>query len=67
MLITRIDPITQEKNILDVDVTFSEYYRWAIDGMLIQDAMPNTTVAEREFIMTGIHPETWANVFGVNK
>jgi len=34
-----------------------------VAGMLIQDAMPNVSVDEREFIMTGITPEEWDSTF----
>jgi len=32
--------------------------------MLIQDAMPNLSVGERDFIITGITPEGWDALFG---
>jgi hypothetical protein len=33
------------------------------DGMLAQDAMPNLSANEREFVMTGITPYEWDNMF----
>jgi hypothetical protein len=33
-------------------------------GRHIQDIIPLTTADEREFIMTGITPEEWKDVFG---
>jgi hypothetical protein len=32
--------------------------------MLIQDAMPDLTADEREFIMTGSHGNDWADMIG---
>jgi hypothetical protein len=32
--------------------------------MLIQDAMPNLTSDEREFIVSGITKDEWDSVFG---
>jgi len=32
------------------------------DGMLIQDAFPMLSFDEREFIMTGLTPEDWAEM-----
>jgi hypothetical protein len=31
--------------------------------MLIQEAMPNLSADDREFIMTGITPEEWNSAF----
>jgi hypothetical protein len=33
-------------------------------GTLIQNAMPNISPADREFIKTGITPEEWEESFG---
>ena len=32
-------------------------------GMLIQDAMPDLSVDEREFIMTGMTPDDWEKMY----
>jgi hypothetical protein len=40
-----------------------QYMKWK-NGMLIQHAFPNLSIAEREFIKTGITPEEWTAVFG---
>jgi hypothetical protein len=37
--------------------------RWQ-SGTMIQDAFPTLTAGEREFLMTGIHPDEWAERFG---
>ncbi len=37
--------------------------RWKA-GALIQDAFPTLSADDREFIMTGITPEEWAEIFG---
>ena len=55
-----ISGITRTKNI---PVTKSQIYNWKIAGVLIQNAMPNISVDEREFIMTGITPEEWDSTF----
>jgi hypothetical protein len=33
-------------------------------GVLIQDAMPHLSPDEREFLMTGITPDEWADTMG---
>ena len=52
--------ITRTKNI---PVTKSQIYNWKIAGVLIQNAMPNVSVTDREFIMTGITQEEWTETF----
>lgn len=48
---------------MDLDITPKQYSAW-VHGMSIQEAMPNLNADEREFIMTGITPEEWADTFG---
>tara|TARA_Y100000385_G_C12964555_1_gene581260 strand:- start:454 stop:618 length:165 start_codon:yes stop_codon:yes gene_type:complete len=48
-------------NTMDVAVTEVQIARWQ-GGMLIQDAMPDLSVDEREFIMTGMTPADWENM-----
>jgi hypothetical protein len=52
--------ITRTKNI---SVNKSQIYNWKIAGVLIQNAMPDVSVTDREFIMTGITPEEWNSTF----
>ena len=49
---------------MEIDVTCSQIYDWEVEGMLIQQAMPNLTADEREFIKTGITPQEWSDIFG---
>jgi len=49
---------------MEIAVTCSQIYDWEVEGMLIQQAMPNLTADEREFIKTGITPQEWDNMFG---
>jgi len=58
MIITMTSPMTGMINTMDVDVTAVQISRWQ-GGMLIQDAMPNLSVDEREFLMTGLTPADW--------
>ena len=53
MLIERIHPFTGKLNAMELPVTKEQFQRWR-DGELIQNAMPNLTPDEREFIMTGL-------------
>ena len=66
MKITRVSPFSNKKTTLEIDVTARQIASWE-KGELIQDAMPNLTPAEREFIQMGITPDEWDDIFGVDK
>ena len=66
MKITRVSPFSNKKTTLEVDVTARQIASWE-KGELIQDAMPNLTAGEREFIKTGVTPDEWDDIFGVDK
>lgn len=63
MKITRKSPFSGKINSMEIDVTQDQIDRWQ-NGELIQNAMPNLTPDEREFIKTGIEPEEWDSMFG---
>ena len=58
MLITKTSILSGKTRTKDSNVNRSQIDKW-VAGMLIQDAMPNVSVDEREFIMTGSTPEEW--------
>lgn len=62
MLITRKSPFTGTTHTMNIDVTLEQLKDWQ-GGMLIQNAMPNLTADEREFIMTGITADEWDETF----
>lgn len=62
MLITRKSPYTGLDNTLDIPVTQEQLDKWN-NGVLIQEAMPNLTPDQREFIMTGYTKEDWDAIF----
>ena len=66
MKITRVSPFSNKKSTLEIDVTARQIASWE-KGELIQDAMPNLTPADREFIKTGVTPDEWDYIFGVDK
>jgi hypothetical protein len=63
MLINRISQVSGKEHVMDIDVTFAQMREWN-NGTLIQDAMPNLSDDEREFLMTGITPQEWEELFG---
>lgn len=66
MKITRESSLTGIIRKKDIPVTQEQLDRW-VAGELIQNAMPELTADEREFIKTGVTPEEWENVFNRNQ
>ena len=64
MQVTRTDPFTQKENTLEIDITQEQITAWC-NGTHIQNAMPDLTPDEREFIMTGIMADSWEKMFPV--
>jgi len=46
-----------------INATNEQYIAW-IDGTLIQDAMPQLSADEREFIISGCTAEDWQQLNG---
>lgn len=62
MIIVRRSPWTGKEHVMDINVTPQQLEAWT-NGKYIQDAMPNLTASEREFILTGYSPEDWDQMF----
>ena len=62
MLITRKSLISGNINSMSLPITEEQYTAWE-QGTLVQVAMPHLSPDEREFVMTGITPEEWAETF----
>ena len=58
MKITRTNPLNGEVNTLNIEVTDAQIEAYAA-GALIQNAFPNLSASDREFIKTGITAESW--------
>ena len=63
MIVMKTSMFTGKTNSMDLDITREQWAKWK-DGMLIQDAMPNLTADEREFMISGVTPEEWSQLFG---
>tara|TARA_R110000772_G_scaffold266171_1_gene388286 strand:+ start:4803 stop:4997 length:195 start_codon:yes stop_codon:yes gene_type:complete len=61
MKITRKSPFTGESTTMDIRVTQEQIDDWK-SGTLIQNAMPNLTPDEREFIKTGLTSDDWNSI-----
>ena len=62
MKITKTSILSGITRTKEINVNQSQIDNW-LSGMLIQNAMPNVPIDEREFIMTGITPEEWDSAF----
>jgi hypothetical protein len=62
MLITRTSTLSGHTSSMDIDVTLEMMASWG-QGELMQNAMPHLSADEREFIMTGITPTEWNEMF----
>lgn len=62
MRVTRRSQYSGIVRTMELNVTEQQIADW-LDGALIQDAMPQLTLAEREFIKTGITEDEWAEIF----
>ena len=58
MLITKKSFISGIERTLEIPVTQEELDNWK-GGMLAQEAFPDLTADQREFIMTGVTPDEW--------
>lgn len=67
MNIIKTSQISGKKSNMDIDITKEQLFRVQNRlnrNELIQNIVPNLSMDEREFLMTGITPEEWTNVFG---
>lgn len=64
MEITRTSPITGRNHTFDLPVTIAQLRNYACGGILLQDAFPQLSPSEREFIKTGITPLEWNLLVG---
>jgi hypothetical protein len=61
MYISKRSMLTGDEHTMDLNVTPRQIKAWQ-EGTLIQNAMPNLTSVQREFIMTGITKDEWDNL-----
>lgn len=62
MIITKQSAITGIIRSLDLNVTPEQVKAWE-SGTLAQDAFPNLSADEREFMITGVVEEEWDSMF----
>lgn len=63
MIVTRTSIMSGKAHQMDLPITQAQIAAYN-RGTLVQDAFPNLSPEEREFLMTGVTPEEWHSVFG---
>ena len=64
MLVERISVISGQVNTMALPITVDQLENYYLEGMLLQDAFPNLSASQREFIKTGITAKEWDNLYG---
>lgn len=63
MIVRKTSPFSGKVNKMNLPITLEQVTRWQ-GGELIQNAMPDLTPDQREFLITGITPKEWKETFG---
>ncbi|GGA64608.1 hypothetical protein [Pelagibacterium lentulum] len=63
MKIKRTSMLSGKERTMDLPVTDEQFAKFEA-GALIQDAFPNLTDSQREFILTGSTDDEWDEAFG---
>jgi hypothetical protein len=68
-ILVKNSSLTGKENSMEISLTPAEYREWARleaerTRPLVQDAFPQLSDDEREFIITGITPEEWNEFMG---
>jgi hypothetical protein len=67
MQITNISNLSGKEHTMELDVTIEQLERFENrreTGEYVQTIFPHLTKGEREFLLTGITPTEWDNMFG---
>ncbi len=65
--VRRTDPFTGKSNTwYNLPVTQEQIHAWE-NGELIQNAMPGLNPDQREFIITGITPDSWNEYIAISE
>lgn len=59
MEITKVSTLTGKTHTMDIPVTQEQLDAWRTGGELIQNALPELTLDQREFLISGLTPEEW--------
>ena len=65
MIVERQSIVSGKVYQMDINITEEQLFNF-INGRsgLVQEAFPDLSIDEREFIISGIHPDEWNELFG---
>jgi len=63
MLVTMTSIISKTASTRDVDITIEQLFRIKHEKELIQNVVPHLSIEDREFLISGITPEEWKELF----
>jgi|TARA_R100001460_G_scaffold64614_1_gene104881 hypothetical protein len=63
MRILRKSVLTGNVNTMDINVTDEQFTKYLGSNECIQNVLPDLSVDEREFLISGITPDEWDNTF----
>lgn len=63
MLITKKSMFTGKTHTMDLPVTKAQFAKWQA-GAMVQEAFPNLSVSQREFLLTGTTQGEWDELYG---
>ena len=61
IIISKICSVNKKEHTLEIDK--ADYIKWKALNMYVQDAFPDHSAQDREFIKTGITPAEWDQMF----
>lgn len=64
MLVQKTSILSNKTTEMDLPITQEQIDHWQESGLLIQDAFPQLSAEQREFLITGITPTEWNATFG---
>lgn len=63
MQLTRISPMSGKVNVMELPITEADLLAYEAGDLCIQDAFPQLSASQREFILTGITDDEWDKLF----
>lgn len=65
MQVTKQSPLTGVEHTREIDITPEQYANWEAQLYVgfLQEIFPHLSADDREFLLSGITPEEWADAF----
>jgi len=67
MRILRKSALTGNVNTMDINVTDEQFTKYLGSNECIQNVLPDLSVDEREFLISGITQDEWNKAFGLEE